>query len=182
MSEDKTTDFSSPAIIDPREARRSSVVIVDLGTGRAVRARRLDMASMLFEGLVPMPLLTAAQKLVDRKKRGGSAVDQWGELDEMDKAGVKLMLQKHACASVIDPVVVEVDDGNEAHLPVEMLTLMELSAIFNATAILPTVAPATAKRFRTRAVQPDPAPVPDGEGVRETPELVDHSGPEVIGV
>ena len=55
-------------ILNPRSVRDERLVVVPLGNGTAVRARRLDVMSMVMEGMLPMPLLSAAQR--------------WAETDE----------------------------------------------------------------------------------------------------
>jgi hypothetical protein len=172
---DTTTD-TAPKYLDPVEARRKRFMQVTLADGSVIDCRRLDMTAMLFEGLMPMPILNAAQKLISKK--GGTSLEKFGELEETDKREVKEMLQRHACAVAIRPVVVEEEDGDPTHMPVTLFDFMDLMTIFNETAVSPTsvVAPATARRFRSRPVRHAADAVPDGQNVQPPAEPVDLDG------
>lgn len=162
------------AIVNPREARKNQTLKIETSLGE-VTARKLDMTAMFFEGLVPMPLLRAVQKMTGAaigEDPDPSEIDRLGQLTDAEKADVLLLLRRHAVAAVVAPVVVLEDDGNEDHLPVELFNLMDLMEIWGPTASIPKpkVTPVEAARFRPGATaQPGPA-VPDGESVRPEAE------------
>lgn len=163
-------------LVSPKHRRSNRMVSVALSDGTYVQAKRLDATTMVFEGLVPMPLLSAVQKMLDLGINAGSAVDQLSSMDEASRLGLVDLLRRHAIRAVVNPVVTETDDGQDDHLFVGDLTLNELMDIWNATAMVPMIDPAAAARFRPRAPQPPPADVPPREDVRpSTEQLADPS-------
>ena len=137
----------APQLLSAERVRKTQIIDVDLGDGTFVRARRSDLSSMLFEGTVPTPLLAAAQKFIDNREM--SPTERLEDLDaEVDRPGMLEVLRQHAIAVVIEPRVVPFDDKDPTHLPVDLLTLPQLLAIWNQTAVIPKVGAAEAATFR----------------------------------
>ena len=55
-------------LLSARKVREQSIVDVDLGDGTFVRARKTDLSTMVFEGLVTTPLMAAAQKFIENRE------------------------------------------------------------------------------------------------------------------
>jgi hypothetical protein len=158
------SDSQQLQTLDPRELRNQSTVTVDIGGGRCVVAQRLDMTSMVFEGLVPMPLLTAVQRMISMPEE--DPIARLASMEATDKQSMLEMLRKHACRAVINPVVTPTDDGDQNHLPVSLLAVDILMKIWNATAVEPLLSPLEATTFRPRgSADADPV-LPAREDVR----------------
>lgn len=160
-------------LLNPAEFRNRAILTVDIGGGRCVRAKRLDMSALVFEGLVPMPMLAAVQRMIAMP--GEDAVTKLASLDDSDKQGMLTMLRKHVVRSVIEPVLTLEDDGNSNHLPVDLLPIETLLRIWNATAIEQLVAPAEAAEFRPIRGEPVAPVLPAREDVPHGTESLDFS-------
>jgi hypothetical protein len=160
-------------LLDPTVERARAIIEVDLGNGQYVRARRLDLPQMIFEGLVPQPIMAAAQRLIDTQ--GQSASAQLGD-EEPDAAAQHAAqletLRRHALTVVLEPRLVLHDDHDPSHLPVDLLTLTQLLAIWNQTAVTPRVSAAQAAHFRRAPGLGSHPPVSPREDVRPAPESV----------
>lgn len=166
-------------LLDPAQLREESEVRIDIGGGRYVMGRKLDMTSMLFEGLVPMPLLTAMQKMTEM--RDATPAQRVAALSEDGQGRSMLeLLRKHACAAVVKPKMVLEDTGDRSTLPVDRLHFGQLMAIWQATAIVPLMSPSAAATFRS---QPSPVSVDaphDGPDVQPATQPVDAAAVEVV--
>jgi hypothetical protein len=165
---------AEPHRLDPRKARENAVVTVTLSTGAFVTAKRIDMTDMLLEGLLPMPILSAAQKLITMKTESFEA--RMEAMKEIGQSDVRETLRKHAALACIDPIVCHPDDGNPDHMPADLINVMDLMLIWKATAVVPMIDPAAAARFREH-----PRPIPDpgpstGEDVQPAAEPVVSEG------
>jgi len=166
-------------LLDPVAVRGQQLVDVDLGDGTFVRARRLDLPMMLMEGNIPMPLLSAARDLVEHAGPPEEALADFAHEESLR------VLRKHALLVVVEPMVVDHEDHNPEHLPVSLLTVTQLLAIWNATAVLPKVGAALAAEFCERAVS-DAAPLAYRRENVRTPAkrvaaAVAAAGPDYIG-
>lgn len=160
------------SVLDPRAARQNATVQIQIALDTYVVARRIDMTSMIFEGLMPMPLLNAVQKMKEMKDMPAEL--RVAAMTDPENPDILDMLRRHAAAVVIEPKVVWPDDSDEAHMPANLLTLPQLLKIWNETALVPSVTPSAAFRFRQRpAVVPAPA-VPAREAVRPEAEQLDQ--------
>lgn len=166
---DRGAEATEPVLMDPRARREASIVWVTLDDGTSVMARRQDMTSMLFEGMLPMPMLAAIQKIVGGK---GDMADKIMDSKDSDREIVVATLRKHACVVVIQPKVTEEDDGNPEHLPVVLLTVDELMRIWAATAMKPRVAADKAATFRGKAAGALSDAVQPRQDVRPSPQHV----------
>jgi hypothetical protein len=172
-------DTPTRELLNPRKLRQTAIIDVALSEGRYVKARKLDLSVMLFEGLLPMSMLGAAQKFTQRTA-SADPLGQLTNIEDTDRAAFMTVLRKHATVAVVEPKLVLVDDGNPDHLPVELLTLTDLMAIWTATAISPVLDPDAAAEFR-RQPAPDVDPALQlGEDVRPTAEPVAERS--VVGV
>lgn len=163
---------ASARVLDARQARANSTVRVLIAPGQYVLARKMDMASMLFEGEMPLPILASVQRLQQMKEM--SKEDRLRAMVDPENTEVLELMRRHAAAVVIEPKVCWPDDGVEDHMPANLLTLPQLMKIWTETALVPSVTPADAFRFRQRATGFDPPAVSDGEGVRPPAEHVDQ--------
>jgi hypothetical protein len=156
--------------LDPRQRKRERLVTVDLGNGFSVQAKRCDLPMMLFEGVVPTPLMAAAEKFIKNREEFPS--DRMDDLTEDERPQMLEVLRAHAVNVVVNPTVVPMDDGVEDHMPVTLFDLQELLAIWSQTAVLPKVGAAEAATFRVRQrstlesiprprqdIRPEPEPV-----------------------
>jgi hypothetical protein len=175
MSDEPTTR----RLLNPQEIRAATIIDVDLGDGTIVRARRLDLEMSVFEGVMPTPLMNAAQKLV--QTHGRPANERLDDLDETEKQEVLATLRRHAVAVVLEPIIVAVDDQNPDHLPVDLLRFPQLLAIWNATTITPKVGAATAANFRQRPLEPAAPVLHAGQDLRPAAQRVDHAPAFISG-
>lgn len=121
------TPSPAPRRLTAQELRRT-VFDVEIRPGRSVGMRRVSVLTLLFTNKIPMPLLGAFAKM----QQGIAPADLYA-LPEQDRAEMVEVLRWYACAAVADPVLVMVDDGDPAHVPVtEALTVEELFTISNA--------------------------------------------------
>ncbi len=134
--------------LDPRQRKRERIITVDLGNGFSVQAKRCDLPMMLFEGVVPTPLMAAAEKFIKNREEFPS--DRMNDLTEEERPQMLDILRAHAVNVVVNPVVVPQDDGIDEHMPVTLFDLQELLAIWSQTAVLPKVGAAEAATFRVR--------------------------------
>lgn len=154
-------------LLDPRKARDQHEVTVDLQDGTHVLARKEDIQVLVFEGRVPMPMLTAVQKMIDMPS--ATPIERVASLGDEAKSLLDV-LRTHACRVVITPTLVLEEDGNRDHLPVSYLDIQQLMAIWKATAVVPEVGVASAARFRARQPADDAAAVSNGQDVPSAPE------------
>lgn len=145
-------------LLNARKVRAANEVMVDLGDDTFVKARREDMTMLLFEGRLPMPMLTAVQKMIDMPN--ASPVERVEALGSEHGRALVDLLRQHVCRVSIDPVIVMEEDGNEDHLPVAFLDTPKLMAIWIATAVVPEVNQIQAATFRPSARLNDAAPAP----------------------
>lgn len=173
-----------PTLLDPAEVRAATLVDIDLGDDKFVRARRLDLSTMLIEGDLPLPLLTAARKFIESRHLEAAPEEA---VTEVDHEVVLDTLRKHALLVIMEPMVTAEDDYVPDHLPVKLFTLPQLMAIWNATAVLPKVGAALAAEFRPREDVPAAHAVPARAAVRPTakpvapPAPAPGGGPEYVG-
>ena len=156
-------------LLSAEEVRARNEKRVDIGGGKYVICQVFDMPTMVLEGLVPMPLLEAVQKMLNTP---GTPEDQVMSLPDEHKSTFLNTLRKHACAACLKPIVTEVDTRQPGSIPVTMLTLEQLMAIYIATSIEPMVGAAQAGGFYPGRGADDVHAVSDGEGVSAAPEPV----------
>jgi len=169
---DPTLITPPPQLLNPRRFRKDRVVDVEIGDGLIVKARKLDLSTMMFEGLISLPLLAAVQRAVEPDNVGEQA-KRLALMSDPDRLAMLDLLKRHAVKAVIEPVLTLEDDQNPDHLPVDMLGIEALTQIFAATTIVPVVNAAEVARFRERTAILHGAPAPHGEDVRPAPEHVD---------
>jgi hypothetical protein len=157
-----------PEQLDARKRREQKLITVDLGNGFSVQAKKCDMSMMIFEGVVPTPLMSAAHKFVENREQGPS--ERLEELADEERPAMLEVLRAHACTVVVNPIVVPHDDGNEDHMPVDLFELQELLAIWSQTAVTPKVGAAEAATFRLRQRSPLESLSRPREDVRREPE------------
>jgi hypothetical protein len=157
-----------PTLLDAHTAREQ-IITVDLGDGTCVRARRCDLAMMLFEGNVPTPLMKAAQRFIDSREM---KADMRLMDDEIDRPAILEVLRQHAVNCVIDPVLVMEEDHVDTHVPVRLLTLQQLFMIWNQTALTPRMEAAEAASFRVSTRATARPVLRTREGVRPRAEPV----------
>jgi hypothetical protein len=159
-------------VLDPRTFRKNRIIDINIGDGYIVKAKKLDLTTMMFEGLLPMPVLTAVQRLITAGGDEMSPAERVKFLEDNDRKAMLELLRRHACTAVIMPVLTMTDDGNPDHLVVDMLSIEALTEIFTQTTLLPTHNSAEVARFRGRAaLVPEHDALPR-EDVRPAPEPV----------
>lgn len=174
MSDD-AKDTGELLLLDPAQMRAAQELKVDIGGGRFVLARKLDMTAMVFEGLLPMPLLAAVQRMIDSPDL--DPLERVAAMTADDSAKSMLnLLRRHAIVAVTSPKLVEIDTGDPTTLPVTMLALDQLMAIWTATAVVPMAEPIKAARFRGR---PRAVPPPDAQPRKD---LLTSAEPVVVAV
>jgi hypothetical protein len=165
-------------LLSARKAREERDVIVDLEDGTYVRARREDMALLMFEGRIPMPMLVAVQRMIEMPH--ASAMERVLSLGEDNSRTLLDVLRRHVCNVVLEPFLVMTDDGDPDHLPVDYFDIPKLMLIWNATAVLPRVTPVEAATFRGRA-RPDVTPAPPNSAhVPAAPQQLDRPDVELV--
>lgn len=171
---DETTTEEVPKLrlLNARDVRREAEIEVDLGDGTMVKARKMDMTLLVFEGQISMTMLTAVQKMVEMPD--ASPVDRVAALGGEGRSMVD-MLRKHASVVVVAPRITLEDSPDPNVIPASYLNLPQLMAIWNATAVTPRFGASQAARFRRGTVLDDDAPAPTGESV--PPASVDVARP-----
>jgi hypothetical protein len=168
-----------------QEARADTEREVEIRPGKTVLIERRDLITMFLEGLLPMELLTAMQRLLDQAPTFMENPAALASVPGEDRAAVVEMLRRFACLVVIDPVLVFEPDDEPNHLPVSKLTSKELLAIWTEAHAMMGIdvtkleaargGPEAAEQFRPQEPGPDVPAVSSGEAVREEPEqLVDY--------
>lgn len=151
------------------ELRHRAEWDVDIEDGFAVRVRRLDMVQAYMQNLIPMPLMQALDRLRVHSKRLEEDPTQILSVPQQDKEQTIELLQRYACACVVDPIFTMTDDGDPAHCPITMLTSDQLLKIWQSGPKIvprPEVSAAEADRFSGgRPPILAPVVVPDGDEV-----------------
>lgn len=161
-----------------RDRKGKNSYLLELTDGFVVRIRKMDPMQMIFEGLLSLPMLRAAQKFEDIQAKFSSNDEAEKEkatedfLKAEEKEQFLHMLRDYACKHVIEPVVVMEEDGNPDHLPVSEFELSELLAIFNSSPTRNQEVVRIAEEFRGSEPSTSGVVVPNGEDIRTTPELV----------
>lgn len=143
--------------------RRRGEWDVDLD-GLTVRVRRIDMATAYMHGWVPLPLMSALNRLIDHGRRLTEDASFIDAIPYEDKESALELMQRFACAAVIDPIFVMTDDGHPDHVPVTMLTSDQLLLIWTSGPPKNTAAevtPPQADAFR-QATKQAAAAAPNG--------------------
>ena len=181
---DETTDTTTEApklkLLNPREVRADSEIDVDLGDGTMVKARKMDMTLLVFEGQVSMTMLLAVQRMIEMPD--ATPLERVAALGKEGRSMVE-MLRKHASIVTVQPRVSMEDSADPNVIPATYLTLPQLMAIWNSTAITPRFGANQAARFRRGTGTDAPAAAPAGDDVPPASvELVTPSGTvEYIG-
>src|SRR5262245_32932976 len=149
------------------DRRSNKILTIDIGGGYHVTARKLDMPTMLFEGLMPLPVMNAAQKMVSMPD--ATPFERIAAMTDVEKNEIITLLRRHAIKTVLDPILTEDNDGNHDHLCVKDLSLDEFMAIWNETAVQ-TTEPSQAALFRGRPAESPAAPAQPREDVRPASE------------
>ncbi len=172
-------------LLDARKHRAKNTIEVDLGfdedgNEEFVLCRKEDITALVFEGRMPMPMLTAVQKMIDMPK--ATPMERIDALGKQNGQDLIDLMREHACRVSVTPKIVMADDGNPDHLPVSFFSTEKLMLIWNATAVIPRVGLTTAATFRSGAAPDDAAPVANVTGLPpvtqhlDTPEVTLISG------
>lgn len=164
-------------LLNPREVRRANEIKVDIGDGMYVRARRDDVTAMVFDGRVPMPILTAVQKLIEMPH--STSAERVKALGDAGKTLIEVV-REHAVRVVIEPKLSLTETGDLDVLPVDYLNVNQLMAIWTETAVTPNIGPERAARFHRGQFATDDSPESDGGEVRQSPKLVAVEPPSEI--
>ncbi len=155
-----------------------------------VQMRKLDMLTLFLQGAVPTPLMAALSKMqavraeIGDDPTGNKLMDAMGE---DDRSNLVKLLRRYACLAIKDPVVVEEDDGDPQHVPVEVFSHAQLLAIWSARPpgmTTPRLNEAQLSTFPGPDGGSDAPAVPDGEAIRPEAIIVDRPGGgtvEIIG-
>lgn len=157
-------------LLNARDVRAENEVEIEIRPGKHVVARKEDMTVLVFEGRVPMPMLTAVQKMIEMPN--ATPVERIEALGKENGQTLVNVLREHACKVVLKPKFVLEDDGSLDSLPVSYLDINELMMIWSATAVVPKIGAASAARFRARAAADDAPAVPAVEAVPAAAEPV----------
>jgi hypothetical protein len=171
------TETTTLKILNPRTVRAEVETTVDLGDGTAVKARKEDMATLVFEGRVPMPLLTAVQKMIEMPE-GTTDEEKMAALGPDQIGALLVVLRTHALRVVLAPKLTEDDTGDPDTLPVSYLTSAQLMAIWSQTAVVPRFTAPAAARFRAGGDADAADAASDGADVPSQPEPV--AGPDLV--
>jgi len=161
--------MSDLKLLNARALRRENEIEVDLGDGTMVKARKMDMTLLVFEGLVPMPMLSAVQRMFDDPD--ATPTEQVEKLGDQGKPMVDL-LRRHASIVTIQPKISVEDTNDPDTIPASYLNIQQLMAIWTATAVVPTFGTSQATRFRGGAVPDDAPDAPAVEVIPTGTELV----------
>jgi len=159
-------------VLDPRSFRQSRLIEVEIGDGMVVKARKLDLTTMMFEGLISLPLLAAVQRAMESADTPYAQAERIATMDDTDRQAMITLLCRHACKAVVVPTITMTDDGDPDHLPADMLGIEALTAIFAATTVVPVASVPEVARFRERAASIHGTPPPPREDVRPAAEPV----------
>ena len=157
-------------LLSVRKVREQHLVTVDLGDGTHVQARREDMTILVFEGRVPMPLLTAVQRMIEMPD--ASPIERVQALGESGSREMLRVLREHACSVVMNPKVVMDAETDSNAVPVTYFSVQQLMAIWNETSVVPRVDADTAAIFRPEGSHDDVAAAPVSEDVQPAPVVM----------
>jgi hypothetical protein len=175
-----------PQVTSAKDFRRRNEFVLKIDDTLTVRMRRLDMPTMLVNGLLPLPMVRAAQKFEELQNTvnqdPAKPVDNLDLINEISENGFLAMLQKFAVLCVIEPKFVHEDTGAEDCVPVSFLSLEQLLAIWSGAkedegALL---TPAQAEEFRRPEPRVADPVLPAGAEVLAKAKLVDHVDRETI--
>jgi hypothetical protein len=138
--------------------------------GSTILCRRKDMVTLVLEGGLPMPMLQAAQKMIDMPE--ATPFQRVEALGGDNGRSLMDVLRNHACDVALDPKITHTDTGDPNALPVGMLSTTELLAIWTETAVIPVVGPDAAAEFRPAASAPADLPAPHEPDLQPTAQPV----------
>lgn len=165
--------------LNVRARRATTDVEVTLPDGSTMLCRRRDMVTLVLEGGLPMSMLQAAQKMIELPD--ATPEERVKALGGENGRLLIDVLRKHAVEVALDPKVTAGETSDPNAMPVEMLSVSELMAIWTATALIPPVGAAPAAEFRSEGGGVSVVPPPSGESVPPAPEpMVTPPGVEVM--
>ncbi len=130
------TDTTSFKRFNPRKRRSQRILTVTLPNGDQLQCRRIDMALMVMQGLVPMPLLQSVEKLINTGAASNPAAIALDLEDEHKKSLVDMM-RRNASTVAVDPKISMTETGDPDVIFVEDLDFDELMAIWMQTSVTP---------------------------------------------
>jgi len=176
-------------VTSPSQFRRNNTKVVQITKDLVIRIQRHDLPGLVLQGVLPLTLFQASlrfRELQEKKEEDATESGIEGQLrflDRMRETGFLTFLQKYACITVIEPVIVMDRDDNEEHLWVGELDLEQLMKIHEVGMGydgLPHVSRAAAEEFRGPTAPAPSDAAPAGKRVRSKPELVDSGTRETI--
>lgn len=172
-------------VLDARQFRRNNEVEVTIDDDAFILCRKEDLAVLVFEGRLPMPMLAAVQKMIEMPN--ASPAERVEALGKENGRVLVEVLREHVCRVALKPKIVMEDDGNEQHLPVTLFDTQTLMRIWTATAVVPQVSQLAAATFREPASAVPADAAPDGHDVPPAAAPVaegnvDSGNPDVFGL
>lgn len=149
--------------------RRRSQWTVDLEDGLTVTVRRVDLVNAYMENLIPLPLMSALDRLRAKTQELLENPTALVTVDPGEKAKSIELLRRYACAAIVEPTFVMEDDGNPDHVPITVLSHDQLLRVWLSKPENPNpsmeVDPAVAERFRVagESLEAPPAVPPQSE-------------------
>jgi len=84
--------------------------VIDLPSGLAIKAKRLDLLEMVIAGTIPMPLLNSS--LAVAKSLDVKNPDSITKVSEDELADMRKLMQTAAILGVIEPAITDTGEGN----------------------------------------------------------------------
>jgi len=154
------------------------------GRLKTFRLRKLDLPTMLWEGVITQPLMQAADRfsqlhaiyLAAGGETGGPQADAtvMAQMTDDDRDKMLGLLHRYAVAACLQPQLTASVPPEPKRFPVQHLPLATLFAIFQAQPPNepPRVSEAAASEFRPTESPDAGGPGPDGAAVQPAAELV----------
>ena len=106
------------AILNAKELRQRECpeILIDIGDGQQVLARRPDLATLVYENIMPMPLLSAVAKAISgyadiakaASEAGDGAAKKEVTVEEMGRnAEMRKFVDTWVCAAMVQPRAVQ---------------------------------------------------------------------------
>ncbi len=167
------------------ELREGASFFAELPTrpGKLFQLRRVDPFDLFMKGVISMPLLDAVSRTDEIRAALAKDPKNLRAIPDADKKIIMDTMQQYARVVVIAPQLVEKDDGDPAHCPIDLLTFWDLMCIMKATPVAnraPSVGVAGAAEFRREEPRVDGAAAPDGHDLRGASERIPtHTRPPI---
>lgn len=181
-------------IATAKDVRNKRTYFLQVGEFGLFEMKRVDLPTMMWEGIIPTPLLAAVGKLEKmRGKLTAKPTDPWAAMDDLsreDRDQIMELMRRAAVAAVLTPKLTHDPEAvSDDVLDVADLNTTDLIVIWKAVlgeAGVVVLSPDEAATFR-QSKSPVPAePVHDSDDVQppavvvDLPPRTEHAAPQAV--